>query len=138
MISRPTRPIFKTGTECAPCTFRLCKGWSLGCEVLDEVAARPDGSDPEDDGDGFEPDLEDETRSLLDFLNARRRRVMKSLYRTMPGLPHRIVPTKEGRLRRVRDCFSSGPGRSGMRQEIGAEAQGLLFEERSGAQRRRC
>ena len=31
--------------------------------------ARPDGSDSKDDGEGLEPGLDDESRSLLDFLN---------------------------------------------------------------------
>jgi len=38
----------------------------------------------------MELDLDDEPKALLDFLNARQRRVAKSLFRTLPGLPHRI------------------------------------------------
>jgi len=51
-------------------------------KFLEKVAARPDVSNHEDDGEGFELGLDDEPRSLLDFLNDRRRRVAKSLYRT--------------------------------------------------------
>ena len=46
---------------------------------LDEAGAKPEGSDPEDGDERVEIDLDDKPGSLLDFLNARRRRVAKSL-----------------------------------------------------------
>ena len=51
---------------------------------------RPEGSDPEDGDEGMELDLDNEPGALLDFLNAPRRRVVKSLFWILPGLPHRI------------------------------------------------
>ena len=54
---------------------------------------RPEGSNPEDGDKGVELDLDDEPGALLDFLNARRRRVAKSLFQTLLGLPCRIELT---------------------------------------------
>ena len=48
---------------------------------------RPEGSDPKDSDEGVELDLDDEPGALLEFMNARRKRVVKSLFRTPPGLP---------------------------------------------------
>ena len=62
---------------------------SSGMRFLDKVGVNPEGSSPGDD-EGVEIDLDDEPESLMDFLNARRRRVAKSLYRTLPGLPRHI------------------------------------------------
>jgi len=70
--------------------LRLCKGWPLGCEVPRGIRAELEGSDPEDDDEGVELDLDDDPEALLVFLNAWLRRVTKSLYRTLPGLPHGI------------------------------------------------
>ena len=62
----------------------------MGVESLEEPGLRPEGSDPKDGDEGVELDLDDELGALLVFLNARRRRVVKSLYRTLSRLPCRI------------------------------------------------
>jgi len=48
-------------------------------KLLDDHGVGLEVSDPEDD-DGVDLELEDEPRVLLDFLNARRRKVAKSLF----------------------------------------------------------
>jgi len=74
-----------------PCTrFGSARVGPSGVKFLEEPVVGPDSSDPDDDGEGLEPGLDDEPEFLLDFLNDRRRRVAKSLYRTLPGLPCRI------------------------------------------------
>ena len=47
-------------------------------------------SDPKDDDERMGLDLNDEPGALLDFLNARRRRVAKSLFWMLPRLPCHI------------------------------------------------
>ena len=54
---------------------------------------RPKGFDPDDGDERIELDLDDEPGALLHFLNAHRRRVAKSLFWTLPGLPRRIELT---------------------------------------------
>ena len=61
-----------------------------GVRFLDEAGVKPEGSDCEDGDERVEIDLDDEPRSLLDFLNVRRKKVAKSLYRTLLRLPRRI------------------------------------------------
>ena len=61
-----------------------------GAMCLEEPGMRPEGCDPEDGDEVMELDLNDEPRVLLDFLNARRRKVAKSLFWTPLGLPRRI------------------------------------------------
>ena len=51
-----------------------------GARCLDEHGTRPEGFNPEDGDKGTELDLDDEPRVLLEFLNARRRRIVKSLF----------------------------------------------------------
>jgi len=48
-------------------------------KLLDDHRIGLEVSDPEDD-DGVDLKLEDEPRVLLDYLNARRRKVAKSLF----------------------------------------------------------
>jgi len=48
---------------------------------------KPEGSDREDGDERVEIDLNDKPGSLLNFLNARRRRVAKSVYGCYLGLP---------------------------------------------------
>ena len=76
------------GPSQEPRVPRACSGSAgpSGVKIFKEAVARPDGSNPEDDGEGLEPGLDDEPGSLLDFLNDQRRRVAKSLYQTLPGL----------------------------------------------------
>ena len=50
---------------------------------------RLEGSNPQDGDEGMELDLDDEPGALLEFLNACRRRIAKSLFRTLPGLSRR-------------------------------------------------
>ena len=59
-------------------------------KFLKKAGAKPEGSDPEGGDEGVEIDLDDEPRSLQDFLNAWRRKVAKSSFRMIYGLPHHI------------------------------------------------
>ena len=49
-------------------------------KLLDDHKVGLEASDPEDDDDGLDLKLEDEPKVLLDYLNARRRKVAKSLF----------------------------------------------------------
>ena len=65
-----------------------CVGASpTSARCIEEPEMRPECSDPEDSDEGVELDLDDEPRALLEFMNARRRRVSKSLFRMLPGFP---------------------------------------------------
>ena len=55
--------------------FGYARAGPSGVKFFEEVVVRPDVSEPEDDGEGLEPGLDDEHRSFLNFLNDRRRKV---------------------------------------------------------------
>ena len=61
-----------------------------GVKFLEEAGAKPKGSDPEGGDEGVDINLDEEHESLLDFLNAWQRKVAKSSFRMIPGLPRRI------------------------------------------------
>ena len=58
-----------------------------GVESFEGPGLRLEGSNPEDGDEEAELDHDDEPGVLLVFLNAKRRRVTKSLYRTLPDFP---------------------------------------------------
>ena len=61
------RSLSKIGVPCE--RFGSIRSGPLGVKFLEEAVAEPDGSNPEDDGEGLKSGLDDEPRSLLNFLN---------------------------------------------------------------------
>ena len=63
---------------------RICPGFAKvglsSVRCLEESRMRPESSEPKDGDEEMELDLDDEPGALLDFLNAHRRRISKSLF----------------------------------------------------------